>query len=458
MRDAEAERYKSVVSRFFKAVRPIHFTLIAMIQAQRYYEPLDFTALNSILSPPLITNRESVHLVQIALEKENLVQFELNEYDASTDLTDIKIVGKAAAQGCETLGIDKCLADITEVPKGLSYGSKSWAKNNSQWVGPELLMPKYSGDAQDIVDHIQGYSWTTPLIFPGTRGKLSASLRVTLRLDSLADLPNSHGMTGETEVFVVNDQGDVVLSMERDELLEFDPGSDTHDYITLRPFLRPRKIWELTGSYWSDALRADTEWAAMKIKECDPAAPILEQGSFAFDCFPFDDWLNVNGAVEGVYAPPLRVVMWSTFTEFQTEQMLGIGIWSMVVATMPFFLFIWKVLWLSRTHFYRTKAKDHRDKQMQEADDMMTALTAETGIPSYLQMKADRKGRKKVDQKFKLGEAEDGSSDDDADTAKQVAQGAAAGAKALGAALSVFKKHRMSGKSKSKRQVFGMQQ
>ena len=40
IQDTEAERYKSLVSRYFKAVRPIHFTLEAMISAQRYYEPL----------------------------------------------------------------------------------------------------------------------------------------------------------------------------------------------------------------------------------------------------------------------------------------------------------------------------------------------------------------------------------------------------------------------------------
>ncbi len=84
--------------------------------------------------------------------------------------------------------------------KGLSFGSKSWAQPQGQWTGPEILMPEHSGDASARIGHIQGYSWSTPLIFPGTRRKLSASLRVTLRLDSIADLPNDHGMGTETEV------------------------------------------------------------------------------------------------------------------------------------------------------------------------------------------------------------------------------------------------------------------
>ena len=148
----------------------------------------------------------------------------------------------------------------------------------------------------------------------------------------------------------------------------------------------------------------------------------------------------------------------SFYTEFQTNAMMSIGAWSIFVATLPFIVAIWKIAWLSRTHHYRTKAKAHREEQMRQADEMMIALTAETGIPSYLQMKADRKGGKKVDQKFKLGEADSDSDGSDDDAAKKVAAGAAAGAKALGSALSIFKKHRMSGKSKSKRQVFGMQQ
>ncbi len=91
VRDAQSERFKSVVSRYFKAVRPIHFTLTSMIQAQRYYEPLDFAALADILTPALVTNRENIHLIQLALDKGSLVQLDLEEYDETTALSDIEV-------------------------------------------------------------------------------------------------------------------------------------------------------------------------------------------------------------------------------------------------------------------------------------------------------------------------------------------------------------------------------
>ncbi len=169
--------------------------------------------------------------------------------------------------------------------------------------------------------------------------------------------------------------------------------------------------------------------------------------------------------------------MWSSYTEFQTNTMLMLGTFAIIMALLPFLACIWKVLFLVRTHHYRMKAKAKRDMQYNEANTMMDELTKEMGVPSYLQMKADRKGKKKVDQKFKLGEQQSDSDSDEGDAAKKAGQAAASGTlfvcftfdfssfyfcicvsglKALGGAMSVFKKHKMSGKAKTKRQVFGM--
>ena len=52
-------------------------------------------------------------------------------------------------------------------------------------------------------------------------------------------------------------------------IFRLEPGPNTDDYVMLRPYLRPRKIWELTGSEWSDQLRSNVEAAAEDIRRCD---------------------------------------------------------------------------------------------------------------------------------------------------------------------------------------------
>ena len=105
-------------------------------------------------------------------------------------------------------------------------------------------MPLYTGDSLQELDFVQAFSWTAPLVFPGTKGKLAASLKATLRLDPLAGLPKDHQMGEETEVYILNTAGEVVLAMERNQVLEMeagehiDDGYRTDDYIELRPYLR----------------------------------------------------------------------------------------------------------------------------------------------------------------------------------------------------------------------------
>ncbi len=78
----------------------------------------------------------------------------------------------------------------------------------------------------------------------------------------------------------------------------------------MRPFLRPRKLWELTESAWSSQLDESVAklieviffaknskhkliFFSIIFKECDPNVALLNSGSFQLDCFPFDGWKSV---------------------------------------------------------------------------------------------------------------------------------------------------------------------